>query len=96
MMLPVTFLDAASGLGDNGRVTTWVIMYCLPFHPPRTPPCSRYFPNHLLPNNVRATMDPKEAIEGAQYAIHAVPVQVRYLMIGCYLRCLFHATVLDD
>ena len=41
-------------------------------------------------------MDPKEAIEGAQYAIHAVPVQVRYLMIGCYLRCLFHATVLDD
>ncbi|GAQ91247.1 NAD-dependent Glycerol-3-Phosphate Dehydrogenase [Klebsormidium nitens] len=36
---------------------------------------TRYMPNHPLPPNVRATTDPAEAIEGAQYAIHAVPVQ---------------------
>lgn len=36
---------------------------------------TRYMPNHPLPPNVRATTDPSEAIEGAEYAIHAVPVQ---------------------
>ncbi|BBN16518.1 glycerol-3-phosphate dehydrogenase (NAD+) [Marchantia polymorpha subsp. ruderalis] len=36
---------------------------------------SKYFPRHQLPSNVRATTDPKAALEGAQYCIHAVPVQ---------------------
>eukprot|EP00271_Cylindrocystis_brebissonii_P000032 TRINITY_DN10036_c0_g2_i2.p1 TRINITY_DN10036_c0_g2~~TRINITY_DN10036_c0_g2_i2.p1 ORF type:complete len:762 (+),score=76.61 TRINITY_DN10036_c0_g2_i2:665-2950(+) len=33
------------------------------------------FPKHQLPANVRATVDPREALDGAQYCIHAVPVQ---------------------
>ncbi|CAI5473790.1 unnamed protein product [Closterium sp. Yama58-4] len=32
-------------------------------------------PGIILPDNVRATTNPKEAITGAQYAIHAIPVQ---------------------
>ena len=35
----------------------------------------RYLPGRTLPLNVRATTDPREAIIGAQYALHAVPVQ---------------------
>lgn len=35
----------------------------------------KFFPNHVLPANVRATTDPREALDGAQYCIHAVPVQ---------------------
>lgn len=35
----------------------------------------RYFPNHILPNNVRATIDPTEALSQAEYCFHAVPVQ---------------------
>lgn len=34
-----------------------------------------YLPDMPLPPNLRATMDRREAIVGAQYAIHAVPVQ---------------------
>ncbi|KAL2611265.1 hypothetical protein R1flu_022957 [Riccia fluitans] len=36
---------------------------------------SKYFPRHKLPLNVRATTDPRAALEGAEYCIHAVPVQ---------------------
>ncbi|CAI5983667.1 unnamed protein product [Closterium sp. NIES-64] len=32
-------------------------------------------PGIILPDNVRATTDPREAISGAQYALHAIPVQ---------------------
>jgi glycerol-3-phosphate dehydrogenase (NAD+) len=35
----------------------------------------RYLPDATLPLNVRASADPAEAIGGAQYALHAVPVQ---------------------
>eukprot|EP00775_Hariotina_reticulata_P003061 gene3061-3341_t len=36
---------------------------------------SKYLPDFTLPSNVRATTDAVEAISGAQYAVHAVPVQ---------------------
>lgn len=36
---------------------------------------ARYLPRHTLPDNVRATNDAKEAIVGADYIVHAVPVQ---------------------
>jgi hypothetical protein len=36
---------------------------------------TRYMPKHSLPSNIRATTDAAEAIQGSQYAIHAVPVQ---------------------
>jgi glycerol-3-phosphate dehydrogenase (NAD+) len=36
---------------------------------------TRYLPDFTLPNNVTATTSAAEAISGAQYAIHAVPVQ---------------------
>ena len=35
-------------------------------------PCAQ---EYLLPSNVQATTSLEEAIDGAQYAIHAVPVQ---------------------
>ncbi|CAM6105503.1 unnamed protein product [Calypogeia fissa] len=36
---------------------------------------SKYFPRHQLPLNVGATTDAKAALEGAEYCVHAVPVQ---------------------
>ncbi|CAK0787504.1 hypothetical protein CVIRNUC_010724 [Coccomyxa viridis] len=36
---------------------------------------TRYLKEYMLPNNVTATTSFVEAIQGAQYAIHAVPVQ---------------------
>lgn len=36
---------------------------------------SKYLPDFELPANVRATTDAAEAIAGASYAVHAVPVQ---------------------
>lgn len=36
---------------------------------------TRYLPEFKLPKNVRATTSALEAIQGAQYAVHAVPVQ---------------------
>jgi len=36
---------------------------------------SRYLPDYELPPNVSATTDIEAAVEGAQYAVHAVPVQ---------------------
>ncbi|WIA37003.1 hypothetical protein OEZ86_008240 [Tetradesmus obliquus] len=36
---------------------------------------TKYLPGFTLPRNVRATTDAAEAIAGAQYAVHAVPVQ---------------------
>eukprot|EP00899_Mesostigma_viride_P007217 jgi/Mesvir1/16497/Mv10050-RA.1 len=36
---------------------------------------SRYFPSSELPHNVRATTDAAEALDGAQYVVHSVPVQ---------------------
>lgn len=36
---------------------------------------TRYLSDFTLPPNVSATTSPKDAIEGAQLAIHAVPVQ---------------------
>lgn len=38
---------------------------------------SKYFPEHKLPDNVIATTDAKTALLGADYCLHAVPVQVR-------------------
>ncbi|KAF2305778.1 hypothetical protein GH714_008150 [Hevea brasiliensis] len=35
----------------------------------------KYFPEHKLPDNVIATTDPKTALLGADYCLHAVPVQ---------------------
>ncbi|MCL7027676.1 hypothetical protein MKW94_029993, partial [Papaver nudicaule] len=35
----------------------------------------KYFPEHKLPDNVIATTDAKTALEGADYCLHAVPVQ---------------------
>ncbi|KAL5125033.1 Glycerol-3-phosphate dehydrogenase [NAD(+)] 2, chloroplastic [Glycine soja] len=35
----------------------------------------KYFPDHRLPENVVATMDAKSALLGADYCLHAVPVQ---------------------
>lgn len=36
---------------------------------------TRYLPDFDLPSNIRATTDAREAILGAQFAVHAVPVQ---------------------
>ncbi|PPS05970.1 hypothetical protein GOBAR_AA14671 [Gossypium barbadense] len=36
---------------------------------------SKYFPEHKLPENVTATSDAKTALLGADYCLHAVPVQ---------------------
>lgn len=36
---------------------------------------TRYLPDFKLPPNVRATTNAAEAIQGAQFAVHAVPVQ---------------------
>ena len=36
---------------------------------------TKYLPGFSLPRNVRATTDAVEAISGASYAVHAVPVQ---------------------
>ncbi|XP_027332926.1 glycerol-3-phosphate dehydrogenase [NAD(+)] 2, chloroplastic isoform X2 [Abrus precatorius] len=35
----------------------------------------KYFPDHRLPENVVATIDAKSALLGADYCLHAVPVQ---------------------
>ena len=35
----------------------------------------RYLPKHVLPRNVTATTSPEEALDGADYIVHAVPVQ---------------------
>lgn len=40
---------------------------------------SKYFPEHKLPENVIATTDAKAALLGADYCLHAVPVQVLHL-----------------
>lgn len=37
---------------------------------------SKYFPEHKLPDNVVATTDAKMALLGADFCLHAVPVQV--------------------
>uniref|UniRef100_A0A803N8D0 Glycerol-3-phosphate dehydrogenase NAD-dependent N-terminal domain-containing protein n=1 Tax=Chenopodium quinoa TaxID=63459 RepID=A0A803N8D0_CHEQI len=36
----------------------------------------KYFPNHKLPENFVATTDAKSALQGADFCLHAVPVQV--------------------
>jgi glycerol-3-phosphate dehydrogenase (NAD+) len=36
---------------------------------------ARYLPTHTLPPNVRASTDAAEAIAGADYVVHAIPVQ---------------------
>jgi len=35
----------------------------------------RYLPTHTLPPNVRASLDPAEALANADYIVHAIPVQ---------------------
>jgi glycerol-3-phosphate dehydrogenase (NAD+) len=35
----------------------------------------RYLPKHTLPPNVRASTDAAEALKGADYVVHAIPVQ---------------------
>lgn len=41
---------------------------------------SKYFPNHKLPENLIATTDAKSALQGADFCLHAVPVQVSNLL----------------
>ncbi|XP_050208916.1 glycerol-3-phosphate dehydrogenase [NAD(+)] 2, chloroplastic [Mercurialis annua] len=41
----------------------------------------KYFPEHMLPHNVIATTDPKTALLGADYCLHAVPVQFSSLFL---------------
>mmetsp|Transcript_8270 Transcript_8270/g.29027 ORF Transcript_8270/g.29027 Transcript_8270/m.29027 type:complete len:454 (+) Transcript_8270:229-1590(+) len=36
---------------------------------------SRYLPTHVLPKSVRATTVAADALEGAEYIVHAIPVQ---------------------
>ena len=36
---------------------------------------AKYLPSHALPPNVRATSDAAEALTGADYIVHAIPVQ---------------------
>jgi glycerol-3-phosphate dehydrogenase (NAD+) len=36
---------------------------------------AKYLPSHTLPPNVRATSDAAEALTGADYIVHAIPVQ---------------------
>lgn len=44
---------------------------------------SRYFPEQKLPENVIATTDAKTALLGADYCLHAVPVQVFQVSVFC-------------
>jgi len=37
---------------------------------------SNYFPEHKLPGNIVATTNAKDALLGADFCLHAVPVQV--------------------
>lgn len=46
----------------------------------------RYLPGHALPPNVRATTDPADALTGADYVVHAVPVQSSF----AFLRSVAH------
>jgi hypothetical protein len=50
----------------------WLLTPRLSLLPFSHPPCVQAF---KLPRNVRATTDASEAIAGASYAVHAVPVQ---------------------
>lgn len=44
---------------------------------------SKYFPTHKLPENVIATTNAREALQGADFCFHAVPVQVvTFLLYG--------------
>jgi glycerol-3-phosphate dehydrogenase len=43
---------------------------------------SKYFPEHRLPENVIATTDAKAAFLGADYCLHAVPVQVLHFHVS--------------
>lgn len=47
--------------------------------------CSKYFPNHKLPDNLTATTDAKSALQGADFCLHAVPVQVSKLLAISFL-----------
>lgn len=48
---------------------------------------SKYFPEHKLPENVIATTDARAALLGADYCLHAVPVQVfEFTLVFC---CFF-------
>ncbi|KAI5077563.1 hypothetical protein GOP47_0007387 [Adiantum capillus-veneris] len=35
----------------------------------------KYFPRHILPDNIVATIHPEEAFKDSEYCVHAVPVQ---------------------
>lgn len=43
--------------------------------------CSKYFPEHKLPENIIATTNAKDALLGADFCLHAVPVQVIQILI---------------
>lgn len=47
-------------------------------------PLSKYLPKHKLPENVIATTDAKSALLGADYCLHAVPVQVFHFPCFCW------------
>jgi glycerol-3-phosphate dehydrogenase len=45
--------------------------------------CSKYLPEHRLPENIVATTSAADALAGADFCFHAVPIQV--------FKCLFEA-----
>ena len=51
------------------------LLRCTSCHSAHPLPLPRLLQEFVLPNNVRATTSAVEAIHGAQYAVHAVPVQ---------------------
>ena len=38
--------------------------------------CSKYLPEHRLPENIVATTSAADALAGADFCFHAIPVQV--------------------
>lgn len=62
---------------------------------------SKYFPKHKLPENVVATNDAKAALLGADYCLHAVPVQVGleilnlFASVNCRSKSSFFKRVLS-
>uniref|UniRef100_A0A7C9AZ56 Glycerol-3-phosphate dehydrogenase [NAD(+)] n=1 Tax=Opuntia streptacantha TaxID=393608 RepID=A0A7C9AZ56_OPUST len=48
----------------------------------------KYFPNHKLPENLIATTDAKAALQGADFCLHAVPVQFSAAFLESIADCI--------
>ena len=55
---------------------------------------ARYLPAFTLPANVRATLNAADAIHGADYIVHAVPVQQSFIFLSALRELIPHATPL--